>query len=135
MKQSTADIGEGRFVLTQGDDIEDVKAATVAAVPDGGDLVDLVFNEAIRRSHADNHLVSLRPSALRWFDADGFAAQNLFGSPDQVTQRIVALRNTGATELAVLIVGADDDEAGLAELISVFAEGVSLRFADERIPA
>ncbi|MDW4571421.1 hypothetical protein R8Z57_01365 [Microbacterium sp. M3] len=35
-------IGDDRFVLAQGHDIDDVKAATVAAMRANGDLVDLV---------------------------------------------------------------------------------------------
>ena len=42
MRRDTVRIGDDRFVLAQGHDIDDVKAATVAAMRANGDLVDLV---------------------------------------------------------------------------------------------
>lgn len=42
MRRDTVKIGEDRFLLAQGHDIEIVKAATVAALRANGDLVDLV---------------------------------------------------------------------------------------------
>ncbi|QEW04289.1 hypothetical protein [Microbacterium lushaniae] len=42
MRRDTVKIGEDRFVLAQGHDIESVKAATVAALRANGDLVNLV---------------------------------------------------------------------------------------------
>ncbi|MCK6068219.1 MULTISPECIES: hypothetical protein [Microbacterium] len=42
MRRDTVIIGDNRFVLAQGHDIEAVKAATVAALRANGDLVDLV---------------------------------------------------------------------------------------------
>lgn len=42
MRQDTVRIGNDRFVLAQGHSIDEVKAATVAAMRANGDLVDLV---------------------------------------------------------------------------------------------
>jgi hypothetical protein len=42
MRQDTVRVGNDRFVLAQGHSIDDVKAATVAALRANGDLVDLV---------------------------------------------------------------------------------------------
>lgn len=42
MRQDTVRIGNDRFVLAQGQNIDDVKAATVAALRANGDLIDLV---------------------------------------------------------------------------------------------
>ena len=42
MRQDTVRIGNDRFVLAQGHSIDDVKAATVAAMRANGDLVNLV---------------------------------------------------------------------------------------------
>ena len=42
MRQDTVRIGNDRFVLAQGQSIDEVKAATVAAVRADGDLIDLV---------------------------------------------------------------------------------------------
>jgi hypothetical protein len=42
MRQDTVTIGALRFTLAQGHDIEQVKAATIAALRANGDIVDLV---------------------------------------------------------------------------------------------
>lgn len=42
MRQDTVRIGNDRFVLAQGQSIDEVKAATVAALRADGDLIDLV---------------------------------------------------------------------------------------------
>lgn len=42
MRRNTVRIGSDRFVLAQGHSLDDVKAATVAAVRANGALVDLV---------------------------------------------------------------------------------------------
>lgn len=42
MRQDTVRIGNDRFVLARGHSIDDVKAATVAAMRANGDLVNLV---------------------------------------------------------------------------------------------
>ena len=49
MRQDTVRIGNDRFVLAQGQDIDQVKAATVAALRADGDLIDLVVygNKAV----------------------------------------------------------------------------------------
>lgn len=42
MRRDTVRIGNDRFVLAQGHSLDDVKAATVAALRANGDLIDLV---------------------------------------------------------------------------------------------
>lgn len=42
MRRNTVRVGEDRFILAQGHSIDDVKAATVAALRTGGDLIDLI---------------------------------------------------------------------------------------------
>lgn len=79
------------------------------------------------RSQAHEHLVSLRTSTLRGFDIADYAEQNLIGSPEQIVERIGRLRDAGATELAGLIVVADD-EHDMADQMSMFAEEVMPAF-------
>ena len=42
MRQNTVRIGDDRFVLAQGHDLDDIKTAAVAAMRANGDIVDLV---------------------------------------------------------------------------------------------
>lgn len=84
-------------------------------------------HEAFLRSQAHEHLVSLQTSTLKGFDVDGFSAENLIGSPEQVVERVAALRDAGATELAGMIV-VGNDEAELADQMSMFAEEVLPEF-------
>jgi probable F420-dependent oxidoreductase len=84
--------------------------------------------EKFSRSQAHEHLVSLRASTLKGIDIAGYAEQNLIGSPEQVIDRIERLREAGATELAGMIVVADD-EKDMAEQMELFSAEVMPHFA------
>jgi probable F420-dependent oxidoreductase len=86
--------------------------------------------ETFKGSQAHEHLVSLRNSTLKGFDESGFAAQNLIGSPAQVIDRVAALAECGATEMAGLIVVANS-EAEMADQMSMLAEEVMPAFPSQ----
>lgn len=86
--------------------------------------------EKFTRSQAHEHLVSLRASTLKGIDMAGYAEQNLIGSPAQVVERIERLRDAGATQLAGMIVVADD-EKDMGEQMEMFAGEVMPHFAAE----
>lgn len=90
--------------------------------------------EKFTRSQAHEHLVSLRGSTLKGIDMAGYAEQNLIGSPAQVIDRIHRLRDAGATQLAGMIVVADD-EKDMAEQMTMFSAEVMPAFAGEGVTA
>lgn len=86
--------------------------------------------ERFTASQAYEHLVSLRKTTLRGIELESYSTQNLIGTPEQVIERIRALGEAGATEMAGMIVVAGS-VGDMREQMRLFAAEVLPAFEKE----
>ncbi|MCA1644018.1 MAG: LLM class flavin-dependent oxidoreductase, partial [Chloroflexi bacterium] len=108
----------GTLAAERGRDLQGFDVAPQLVVSLGSTHEQAV--ERFERSHAYQHLVSLRTSTLRG-QQGGYEQRNLIGSRDEILEQIDAYDRAGATELSGLIFAVNTAQEFL-EQMQEFAE-------------